>query len=139
MVNNSDDLLSMYSSFADQLIQFKTNAGLSAAVYTQLTDVETELNGLMTYDRAIVKPDITKFNTVNQKVINENIYYTDVLPTGNTQQHSLQQIGTLKLLMTPTGQRVPVDLVRQGHREELSAQPGILTIYGSVRISHLEI
>ena len=81
MVNNSDDLLSMYSSFADQLIQFKTNSGLSAAVYTQLTDVETELNGLMTYDRAIVKPDITKFNTVNQKVINENIYYTDVLPT----------------------------------------------------------
>ena len=26
-------------------------AGLSAAVYTQLSDVETELNGLMTYDR----------------------------------------------------------------------------------------
>jgi hypothetical protein len=31
--------------------------GLSAAVYTQTTDVETELNGLMTYDRAILKMD----------------------------------------------------------------------------------
>ena len=29
--------------------------GLSAAVYTQLSDVEHELNGLVTYDRSIVK------------------------------------------------------------------------------------
>jgi hypothetical protein len=32
-------------------------AGLIAAVYTQLTDIETELNGLMTYDRKIIKID----------------------------------------------------------------------------------
>lgn len=31
--------------------------GLSAAVYTQTTDVETEANGLMTYDRAVMKMD----------------------------------------------------------------------------------
>ena len=31
--------------------------GLAAAVYTQTTDVEGEVNGLMTYDRAMVKPD----------------------------------------------------------------------------------
>ena len=31
--------------------------GLCSAIYTQTTDVETELNGLMTYDRAIVKVD----------------------------------------------------------------------------------
>ena len=29
--------------------------GLSAAVYTQLTDVENELNGLITYDRRVIK------------------------------------------------------------------------------------
>ena len=36
--------------------------GLAAAVYTQLTDVEDELNGLLTYDRKVVKiaPDIMK-------------------------------------------------------------------------------
>jgi len=33
------------------------NGGLSGAVYTQTTDVETELNGLMTYDRALIKMD----------------------------------------------------------------------------------
>jgi hypothetical protein len=31
--------------------------GLSAAVYTQTTDVEGEVNGLMTYDRAVIKMD----------------------------------------------------------------------------------
>lgn len=31
--------------------------GLSAAVYTQTTDVEIEVNGLMTYDRAVIKPN----------------------------------------------------------------------------------
>ncbi len=34
--------------------------GLSGAVYTQTTDVEQEVNGLMTYDRAIIKPDAAR-------------------------------------------------------------------------------
>ena len=36
--------------------------GLAAAVYTQLSDVETEMNGLMTYDRQVVKlsPDVLR-------------------------------------------------------------------------------
>ena len=81
MVDSPAALLNMYGSFADQLIQYKTNNGLSAAVYTQLTDVETELNGLLTYDRAIVKADITKFFEINQRTINSNIYVTEILPT----------------------------------------------------------
>jgi hypothetical protein len=32
--------------------------GLSAAVYTQTSDVESEVNGLMTYDRAVLKLDV---------------------------------------------------------------------------------
>ena len=34
--------------------------GLSAAVYTQTTDVEIEVNGFMTYDRAVIKLDVDK-------------------------------------------------------------------------------
>jgi hypothetical protein len=37
--------------------QLKDSAGLSAAVYTQTTDVETEANGLLTYDREVLKVD----------------------------------------------------------------------------------
>jgi hypothetical protein len=36
------------------LIKFQEN-GLSAAVYTQWTDVENEMNGIYTYDRKVVK------------------------------------------------------------------------------------
>ena len=34
--------------------------GLAAAVYTQTTDVEVEVNGLMTYDREIIKLDVDR-------------------------------------------------------------------------------
>ena len=37
--------------------QLRDEKGLSAAVYTQITDVETECNGLLTYDRAVFKVD----------------------------------------------------------------------------------
>ncbi|MHC4623311.1 MAG: glycoside hydrolase family 2 protein [Planctomycetota bacterium] len=40
--------------------------GLSAAVYTQTTDVEIEVNGLMTYDRAMVKMDAEKITAANK-------------------------------------------------------------------------
>jgi len=42
--------------------------GLSAAVYTQTTDVEIEVNGLMTYDRAIIKMDVDKVAAANREL-----------------------------------------------------------------------
>jgi len=50
-----DDLLKRYRNLWQKTWQLKCQAGLSAAVYTQTTDVETETNGLMTYDRAVCK------------------------------------------------------------------------------------
>lgn len=48
--------------------------GLSAAVYTQTTDVETELNGFLTYDRECIKMDPQKLRAVHEKLslINSN-------------------------------------------------------------------
>lgn len=43
--------------------------GLSAAVYTQITDVEAEVNGLLTYDREVVKIDSERIAQVNRKLI----------------------------------------------------------------------
>ena len=42
--------------------------GLCGAVYTQTTDVESEINGLMTYDRKIVKMDADALRKVNREV-----------------------------------------------------------------------
>ncbi|MDN3905190.1 sugar-binding domain-containing protein [Arthrobacter sp. YD2] len=43
--------------------------GLAATVYTQLTDVEDEVNGLVTYDRAVLKIDAGTLREVNARLI----------------------------------------------------------------------
>jgi hypothetical protein len=43
--------------------------GLAAAIYTQTTDVEGEVNGLMTYDRKVVKFDAAKLAAMHRRVI----------------------------------------------------------------------
>jgi len=51
---NADTLFTTYSGYLDQISRF-IRRGLSAAIYTQTTDVEIECNGLMTYDRKVIK------------------------------------------------------------------------------------
>ena len=53
-ISNQDDLADAYSDLTSKLFDLKEK-GLSAAVYTQTTDVEGEVNGMMTYDRRICK------------------------------------------------------------------------------------
>lgn len=65
MVNSSEELAALYDSYSQMLSSFKTSQGLSAAVYTQITDVEIEINGLITYDRAVVKADPNKIRLSN--------------------------------------------------------------------------
>jgi hypothetical protein len=48
-------LLSRFESYYDLIHRFVKENGLSATIYTQTTDVETETNGLMTYDRKVNK------------------------------------------------------------------------------------
>ena len=45
--------------------------GLCAAVYTQVTDVETEINGLITYDRKIVKVPVETMKAINDELMDE--------------------------------------------------------------------
>lgn len=52
-----EDLSSAYKSLAEKQVMPLISRGLCACIYTQLTDVETEVNGLLTYDREILKID----------------------------------------------------------------------------------
>ncbi|MFI1408650.1 PA14 domain-containing protein [Streptomyces sp. NPDC020707] len=45
--------------------------GGNGAVYTQIADVEGELNGLITYDRAIVKPDVRRVKAAHEALIDD--------------------------------------------------------------------
>ncbi|MFR6327866.1 MAG: hypothetical protein ACLUOI_02910 [Eisenbergiella sp.] len=47
--------------------------GISATIYTQLSDVEEEVNGLYTYDREILKPDketVIQLNQAMKDIVN---------------------------------------------------------------------
>ena len=56
-----------YTTLTDKL-EYLIKNGLSAAVYTQTTDVEGEMNGFMTYDRKVMKMPIDKLKATNEKL-----------------------------------------------------------------------
>jgi hypothetical protein len=59
-------LQSRYDLLMKRLYRDRDTHGIGAGVYTQLTDVEVELNGYMTYDRAIMKFDTARTAAVNR-------------------------------------------------------------------------
>lgn len=67
---NSDEVTAEYVKYANELKEM-VDRGFSAAVYTQTTDVEGEVNGLMTYDRKEIKINEAAVKNANQAVINQ--------------------------------------------------------------------
>ena len=66
---SADEVLETYETYALQL-ESLADYGFSSAIYTQITDVEGEVNGLMTYDRKVVKLDVDRLRHINTIVIN---------------------------------------------------------------------
>lgn len=65
--NSSKKVTDEYVKYAEQLYNLIPR-GFSAAVYTQTTDVEVEVNGLMTYDRKVIKVDEKRVKAINRKL-----------------------------------------------------------------------
>jgi len=63
---NRTDLTKAYVDLLRKLEPMIEQHGLSAAIYTQTTDVEVEVNGLMTYDRAMVKMPVETVAKANR-------------------------------------------------------------------------
>ena len=67
--NSSTEATDEYIKYAEKLYRL-IEKGFSAAVYTQITDVEVEVNGLMTYDRKVIKLDEERIKRVNSRICN---------------------------------------------------------------------
>lgn len=67
--NTSKEATDEYLKYADKL-KGMIDRGFSAAVYTQTTDVEVEVNGLMTYDRKVIKLDEQALKKKNSEICN---------------------------------------------------------------------
>lgn len=82
--------------------------GLSAAVYTQTSDVEIEVNGLMTYDREVVKMDLDRIAEAARKLYLPPPVLKTIVPT------SQQQPQTWRF----TSKTPPADWFSVGFRDE---------------------
>ena len=67
-MDTRQDLANAYQKFIERDIIPNISKGLSAFIYTQLSDVEDELNGFVTYDREVVKIDKNYIKYINDKV-----------------------------------------------------------------------
>jgi len=65
----SAEATDVYVAFVEKLKKL-IPSGFSAAIYTQTTDVEIEVNGLMTYDRKVIKLDESRIRKVNLEICN---------------------------------------------------------------------
>ena len=66
---NPQEVTDEYVKYAEELMKL-IKSGFSAAVYTQTSDVEIEVNGLMTYDRKIIKIDEDRIRDINKAICN---------------------------------------------------------------------
>jgi hypothetical protein len=64
---DAQGLLNGYEGLIKQLIILRERDGVSAAVITQLTDVENELDGFVTYDRSAMKLPVEKVRAINSR------------------------------------------------------------------------
>lgn len=69
---NQDELATNYAQLIDKFPAL-IKKGLSAAVYTQTTDVEVETNGLLTYDRKVFKIPVQRLKEVHKKLYDINL------------------------------------------------------------------
>lgn len=69
MTNSQAQLTRRYVEVSRALEEIVQRGGLAGAIYTQITDVENEVNGLMTYDRRLVKVAISAVAQRNRMVI----------------------------------------------------------------------
>jgi hypothetical protein len=66
-----DERAKLQAGYEDLMAKLEplVKQGLAAAIYTQTTDVEGEVNGLMTYDRKVIKYDVAKLAEWHRRVI----------------------------------------------------------------------
>ena len=65
--NSSKEVTDEYEKYADMLCDL-IRRGCAGAVYTQTTDVEIEVNGLLTYDRKVLKIDGERVRRINERI-----------------------------------------------------------------------
>lgn len=70
MMISKEELTGTYVMLLQQIENMIRFNGLSCSIYTQISDVEREINGLVTYDRKVEKMNLDQVKKINQDIIN---------------------------------------------------------------------
>jgi hypothetical protein len=81
VTKDKEDLTRRYERLLRGVWDLKDKKGLSAAIYTQTTDVETEANGLLTYDREVIKMDQERVTAANKGDFSRAPIVRELVPT----------------------------------------------------------
>jgi hypothetical protein len=65
--NPNDLVLALRKLYLNKLLPL-IKKGLSGAIYTQVSDVEDEINGFVTYDRKVIKVPIEEMRKINDQI-----------------------------------------------------------------------
>ena len=65
---SKEDFLNRYKEMIKRDVVSNIPLGLSASIYTQLSDVEEETNGFITYDREVIKVDAKDIKEINDRI-----------------------------------------------------------------------
>ncbi len=79
--SSTEELTRKYERLLRAGWEMKDEKGLNALVYTQITDVETEANGLLTYDREVIKVDVPRVIAANRGDFSKVPVTVEVVPT----------------------------------------------------------
>jgi beta-galactosidase/beta-glucuronidase len=71
MLESKESLTDAYTELIETQILPLVSKGLCAIIYTQLSDVENEVNGFLTYDRAELKMDAERIKSLNERLKND--------------------------------------------------------------------
>ena len=66
VINTSEELSSRYETMLGTFHEMIRTNGISGGMFTQFSDVEAEVNGLVTYDRSIIKADTARIKQANR-------------------------------------------------------------------------
>ena len=68
LFNNKEDFQKEYERFIKEEIIPAKNKGMAGFIYTQISDVEEEMNGFVSYNRKEIKVDVSKIKEINDSI-----------------------------------------------------------------------
>lgn len=124
MQANPGQLLTRYSGLIAQIsaLMAAPEFSLSAAVYTELTDVEAEVNGMLTYDRQVMKMDEASLHKVHTDLLDASRQLNDASAPSTLDQKQLKK--AIESMMAPNkgeeGYAAPqTELIEQARRAQI--------------------